>query len=190
MGTMSNFSARRVRNAALLAAPLTVLALSLSACSPKHVTSLDSPTPKASDTAAPAAQDEKQEAPQESSAPETDDAVDLSEYKVESLTVEGNEVDTRDFIGVSVSGDASDEDGAQLTTIGLCSGAVYTVTGTDEYSSDAEGSANEDKCADPADAKVAEQLDKVLGGTIEVEESGDDVTITGESGELALTADN
>jgi hypothetical protein len=194
---MSNFSVtRRARTAAVVAAPLAVLALSLTACAPDHITSMDSPTPKSSETAHAKATEEGNE-PQETSgsetlSPEPDAAsflkADNASYKVSKISLAGSPVDPGVFTGVQVSGDAASDDGALLTTVGLCAGTTYTVTksGQDAYSFDSAGSANLDKCSDPAEAKVAKDLDKILGGDVQVSVDGNSVQLTGQDGTLAL----
>jgi hypothetical protein len=212
---MSNFSVtRRARTAAVVAAPLAVLALSLTAGAPDHITSMDSPTPKSSETAHAKATEEGNE-PQETSGSETlspepgeesetgaaptseaaapADAAsflkaDNASYKVSKISLAGSPVDPGVFTGVQVSGDAASDDGALLTTVGLCAGTTYTVTksGQDAYSFDSAGSANLDKCSDPAEAKVAKDLDKILGGDVQVSVDGNSVQLTGQDGTLAL----
>ncbi|MGO3151355.1 MAG: hypothetical protein ACTIJJ_01860 [Galactobacter sp.] len=206
---MSNFAtARRVRTAAIIAAPLTVLALGLSACAPKHITTMDSPTPKASDTAhASAAAEEHAEeseetgetsgsetlAPEPSEAAAPTDAASFlkaedATYEVTSFTLDGAKVDPGTFTGVSVSGDATSDDGALVTTIGLCAGTVYTVTTSGSgYTFDEAGSSNLDKCADDDAATVAQSLDDALSGDVDVTVNGNKVTLAGAQGELVLT---
>ncbi|MGO3088247.1 MAG: hypothetical protein ACTII7_01025 [Galactobacter sp.] len=211
---MSNFStARRVRTAAFIAAPLTVLALGLSACAPKHITTMDSPTPKSSDTAHASAAAEEHAEESEAATDEPTKASDVSEsaeptatqaapsnaaaflkaedatYEVSALTVSGASVDPGAFSGVTVSGDAAGDEGALVTTVGLCAGTTYTVTASESgsYTFDEAGSANLDKCADTDAAAVATGLDKALSGDVAVTVEGNKVALAGDEGELVLT---
>lgn len=185
------------RRLALVAAPLAVAALALTACNPTHITTMDSPTPEGSHLATPYVEEPTHEASPEASA-SSDSAASTSSffkadastnYTVASLTVDGATVDPAAFASVSVFGDAASEAGAQLMTIGLCSGATFTVTGKDSsFASDAGTSGATDKCGTAAGVALANQVNGVLQGKITVVENGDEVTIKGGKGSLVLTA--
>lgn len=194
-----------LRRGLAVAAPLALVALGLTACNPDHITTMDSPTPSGSSLAstytpsassipAETSASSSSEAPS-SSAPSVDaknvfTAPTPVKYSVQSLTVGTNPVKTGGFSALNVFGDAATKDGAQLISVGLCTGAVYTVTAIDGgYSADAGKTADTDKCATAGEANVATQLDKVLQGKFTVAVAHDEVTLKSSQGELVLAAD-
>lgn len=199
MSSMSSSSSRTpLRRAALLAAPLAVLALSLTACGPKHITSMDSPTPSGSQTASPSSEQSGEssssssssasassEAPKATSVFKSSDPVT---YELSSLTIDGESVDPASITALAIAGDASSDTGATLTPIGVCTGAMYTVTGKGStLTSTAGTTASVEKCVKTKDEKAADELSSVLEGKFEVAVSGNDVTLTGGAGSVQLT---
>ncbi len=189
---MSSFSRMTpVRRAALLAAPLAVAAVALSACNPTHVTSIDSPTPSGSALATPYTAHES-EAASEPAAPV--DAASffssetVAEYTLSSVTVDGATVEPGSFKGVSMFGQAADGS-AMLTTIGLCDGSVYALNGKGATVASTAGEAwSTDKCGDPADEAVAVKVHSILEGKLTASAAGEEITLKGAKGSLVLTA--
>lgn len=196
MGSMSTNTLKSpVRRLALVAAPLAVAALALTACNPTHITSLGSPTPEGSHLATPYVEESHAAPSSSASASASDGATSFFkpsgtvQYTVTTLTVSGSTVATEDFTDVRVSGDASSADGALLSTLGLCSGVDFVVTKAGaEFASDGSETSNLDKCGTAARTAIAQGVNSVLQGKITVVENGDEVTIKGGKGSLVLTA--
>jgi len=191
MGIMSSNAKTSLRRAALVAAPLAVAALALSACSPDHITTMDSPTPQGSNLATPYSAAPSSSAPAESPAADASSLFSAKaavDYTVSSVTVDGTSLDLGAFSDVSIFGDASGADGAQLTTIGLCDGSVYTVTGKGtSVTSTAGDSWSTDKCGTPEGEAVATKVHSVLEGKLSVAATADGFSLTGDKGEIVLT---
>lgn len=109
-------------------------------------------------------------------------------YSVDSVMVDGKPVQAGTFRGLNVSGDASTTEGAKLATVGLCSGAVFTVTGTPEkYTVQAPQPTNS-KCATTAAAAEASEIRKAFNGKITVDTEGNKTTLKTADATLTLTA--
>lgn len=204
---MSLNSRPSLRRGLAVVAPLALVALGLTACNPDHITSMDSPTPSGSNLAstyAPAphssgAASESGHATESGAASEstaghaaTDTSFfkvkTMATYAVESIVVKGQPVDASTFRGLSVVGDASSEEGAQLTTVGLCSGAVFTITGKSEkYSLALPEGTTTSKCGVAADATNAEKIHKALTGKVTAKTEGNKTTLKTADATLTLT---
>lgn len=180
-----------VRRAALLAAPLAVAAVALSACNPVHVNEIVSPTPSGSALATPYTAHES-EAASESAAP-VDAATffsstSVAKYSVASVTVDGATVEPGVFKAVSVFGNAEDGS-ATLTTIGLCDGSVYALSGKGATVTSTAGEAwSTAKCGDAEGEAVASKVHSILEGKLTASAEGDEITLKGAKGSLVLTA--
>lgn|GEM_PF-2072846 len=193
---MSTSSTRTtLRRVALAAAPAAVLALSLSACAPHHITSMDSPTPASSHLATESASDEagteSSSAPASSESAAADAGVFSTTkpmtYTVKTLTVNGSDVATGSVRAIAISGDAASDAGATITPLGDCSGSLFSAKGTaTQVTASAAVAGQSDKCTSAADAKVATDLASVLKGKLKVTEQGNDVLLTGKNGSLQL----
>ncbi|MDR2254685.1 MAG: hypothetical protein LBE25_01570 [Arthrobacter sp.] len=195
---MSSFSRMTpLRRAAMVAAPLAVAAVALSACSPTHVTEINSPTPAGSSLATPyTPQASEPAASATASATASADAASFfsastaTKYTVESITVGGATVDPGVFTAVSMFGDAADGS-ATLTTIGLCDGSVYSLDGKGATVTSTAGETwSTDKCGDPAGEAVATQVHSILEGKVTATSADGTITLKGGKGSLALTAAN
>jgi len=196
MRDMSTSSTRTtLRRVALAAAPAAVLALSLSACAPHHITSMDSPTPASSHLATESASDEagteSSSAPASSESAAADAGVFSTTkpmtYTVKTLTVNGSDVATGSVRAIAISGDAASDAGATITPLGDCSGSLFSAKGTaTQVTASAAVAGQSDKCTSAADAKVATDLASVLKGKLKVTEQGNDVLLTGKNGSLQL----
>lgn len=199
---MSTSSTRTtLRRVALAAAPAAVLALSLSACAPHHITSMDSPTPASShlatESASASASASAEAGTESSSAPASSESAAADAgvfsttkpvtYTVKTLTVNGSDVATGSVHAVAISGDAASDAGATITPLGDCSGSLFSAKGTaTQVTASAAVAGQTDKCSSAADAKVATDLGTVLKGKLKVTEQGNDVLLTGKNGSLQL----
>lgn len=110
-------------------------------------------------------------------------------YSVDSIEIKGKPVQAGTFRGLSVMGDPATPEGTQLTTIGLCSGAVFTVTGkSDKLTVELPEGTTTSKCGTSAGAVAAGQIHQAFTGKVTESTEGNKTTLKTADATLTLTA--